>query len=51
MFDPVSAPELVRVISSAYLLSSCFLLSFTTFGWWIVAHLEHQDMHLPKWFS
>jgi hypothetical protein len=51
MFDLVSAPAIVRVICSAYLLSTCFLLSFTTFGWWAIAHLEQQDHHLPKWFS
>ncbi|WP_310412720.1 hypothetical protein [Chamaesiphon sp. OTE_8_metabat_110] len=51
MFDPVSTSEVVRVISSAYLLSSCFLLSFTTFGWWTISHLERQDLHLPRWFS
>jgi hypothetical protein len=51
MFDPISAPAIVRVISSAYLLSTCLLLSFTTCGWWIIAYLEHQDNHFPKWFS
>ncbi len=51
MFDSVSAPAIVRVICSAYLLSTCFLLSFTTFGWWIVSQIEHQDNHLTKWFG
>ncbi|WP_181244071.1 hypothetical protein [Chamaesiphon polymorphus] len=51
MFDIISAPAIVRTISSAYLLSTCLLLSFTTFGWWIVTHLEQQDNQLPKWFS
>ncbi len=51
MFDIVSATTVVRAICSAYLLSTCLLLSFTTFGWWVVAQLEHQDSHLPKWFS
>lgn len=51
MLDIVSAPSIVRVICSAYLLSTCLLLSLTTVGWWIVLRLEHQDTHLPHWFS
>jgi hypothetical protein len=51
MLDIVSAPSIVRVICSAYLLSSCLLLTFTTCGWWAVSHLEHQDTRLPHWFS
>ena len=51
MFDIDSAPAIIRVICSAYLLSTCLLLSFTTCGWWIVDHLEHQDNHLPKRFT
>jgi hypothetical protein len=51
MFDPVSAAEIVRVISSAYLLSGCFLLSFASCGWWLLSYLEQQDSHLSKWLG
>jgi hypothetical protein len=51
MFDPVSAVEIVRVISSAYLLSACFLLSFTSGTWWLLSFLEHPDTNLSKWFG
>ncbi|WP_310488404.1 hypothetical protein [Chamaesiphon sp. VAR_69_metabat_338] len=51
MFDPISAPVIVRVISSAYLLSTCLLLSFTTCAWWTLSHLEHQDDRFSNWFG
>jgi hypothetical protein len=51
MFDPISATDIIRVICSAYLLSTCILLSGTTCAWWIVEYIEHQDNQLPKWFS
>jgi hypothetical protein len=51
MLDIVSAPSVVRVICSAYLFSTCILLSLTTFGWWVVLRIEDRDLHLPHWFS
>ncbi len=51
MFDSIPAADIVRAICSAYLLSTCLLLSFTTGSWWVISYLEQQDNHHPNWFS
>jgi hypothetical protein len=49
MLDIVSAPSIVRVVCSAYLLSICLLLSLSSCGWWVISYLERLDTHrLPN---